>query len=504
VTPYDTAASAGHFAQSRQLFDTLIIELTGPDTAEITHAQLEDLVNGRGRDVLRQLIQDHLDLRAVREEQDLAARMRAGDRPAGRTRLERGHVRKLATIFGTVTVRRAALRAAGEPNIYPADAKLSLPPRRHSHGIAHLAVREAIRSSYDTTYSVINARCGSVAGKRQLENLVTAAATDVDAFYAAMIPEPVGADTLLVLSADAKGIVMRPDSLREATRRKAARATPVFRTRVAPGQTPHRKRMATLAAVYDAEPAPRRPHDVISVPGGPRSGDRVPRPGPHANSKWLTASVTDTTEQVIAAAFDHAEARDPTHDRTWVVLVDGAWHQIEVIETEAARRGIDIHIVVDLIHVIEYCWAGVRCFHACDDPAAEDRVAEHVLALLAGNVHTVAEAFQTQAEAAGLTGEKRRTVDDTVRYLRGHADYLRYDHALSHGWPIATGVIEGAARHLIADRLEISGARWGLTGAEAILRLRAVTSNNDLDRYWAFHLEQEHKRLHPENHQLAA
>ncbi|MRH93477.1 ISKra4 family transposase, partial [Nocardia sp. SYP-A9097] len=74
----------------------------------------------------------------------------------------------------------------------------------------------------------------------------------------------------------------------------------------------------------------------------------------------------------------------------------------------------------------------------------------------------------------------------------------------TNGWPIATGVIEGAARHLIADRLDIGGARWGLTGAEAILTLRAVIDNGDFDTYWAYHLTREHHRTHPEDYRLAA
>ncbi len=243
---------------------------------------------------------------------------------------------------------------------------------------------------------------------------------------------------------------------------------------------------------------------MIAVPGGPRGGDRTPRPGPHAVNKWLTGSVTADPAQVITAAFDQAHARDPARARTWVVLVDGAWHQIELIEAEAARRGIDIGIVVDLIHCIEYLWGAARCFHAVDDPATEDWVAARVLGLLAGRVHAVADAIETQATAAGLEGQGRRGADDAVRYLRGHADYLRYDTALERGWPIATGVVEGAVRHVIGDRLDIGGARWGLVGAEAVLLLRALIQNGDFPSYWVFHLAREHQRVHPGDHQLAA
>ncbi len=478
MEPYDTGPGVGPFAASRTSFEALVADLEGPQAAQFTHDRLEELIEVQGREVLRCLLQDHLDLRAAREEADLAARLRAGRRPGDRNRLERGHTRLLATVVGTVTVRRCALRAPGEPNIYPADVALSLPAVRHSHGLRKQAVLEAVRSSYDTTHAAISRRCGPVAGKRQLEGLVVAAGTDIDAFYASAIPEPVTASTLLVLSADAKGVVMRPDSLREPTRRTAARAAPVFRTRLASGEKPHRKRMATLAVVYDADPAPRRPHDVICV-GGARTGDRPPRPRPRARNTWLTGSLTKTAGAVIANAFTRAEARDPTHTRVWVVLVDGARHQLDLIHTEAARRRVEVHIVLDFVHVLERLWTAAWCFHTQADPAVEDWVATAALRILTGHANAVAEAITTQAEALGLAPDRREGADVTARYLRNNLEFLHYDTALAAGWPIATGVIEGACRHLVQDRLDIGGARWGLPGAEAVLTLRALIDNAD-------------------------
>src|SRR5260370_1035846 len=122
--------------------------------------------------------------------------------------------------------------------------------------------------------------------------------------------------------------------------------------RLAAGKNPNRKRMAPLAWVSDAEPAPRRPHDVIAPPGG-RHGCRKPRPGPKARARWLAGSVEHAPAEVIAAAFDQAEARDPAHRRRRVVLVDGAEHQLDLIRADAARRGVTISILIDLIHVLE-------------------------------------------------------------------------------------------------------------------------------------------------------
>ena len=200
---------------------------------------------------------------------------------------------------------------------------------------------------------------------------------------------------------------------------------------------------------------------------------------------------------MIAAAFDEAQARDPQHLRTWVVLVDGAEHQLDLIRAEAARRAVTIHVVIDLIHVLEYIWKAAWSLHEAGDPAAEDWVAARALAVLAGDSRRASQEITAEAGSAGLSGSRRNGADACVRYLNARDEYLRYDRALADGCPIATGVIEGACRHLIADRLDIGGARWGLDGAEAVLTLRAVISSGDFEEYWRFHLAREHQRLYP-------
>jgi hypothetical protein len=479
------------------MFGVLAAELAGPAAAVLTASELEELLDERGRAVLKQLLQDHYDLRKVREEQQ-AREDRApvtGTDGITRTRLETGHGRALATLFGTVTVTRCAWRKPGAGNWCPADAALSLPAGRHSHSLAKLAAIEAARGSFAAAHAAIARRCGPVMGKRQAEESVVHAAADIPAFYAARIPEPCTASALVVLSADCKGIVMRPGALRAATAKAAARLGKM-RTRLSAGEKPNRKRMAALVSVYDAEPAKRRPHDVIAPPGG-RSGTRPLRPGPKALAKWLAGSVRNDPAEVIAAAFDEAGARDPGHRRTWVVLVDGAEHQLSLIRAEAARRDVTVHVIIDIIHVLEYLWAAAWSFHAAGDRAAEDWVAVKALAVLAGDSTRAAAEITAEADAAELKGNRRTGADACVRYLGNKHECLRYDQALAAGWPIATGVIEGACRHLIADRLDIGGARWGLDGAEAVLTLRAVISNGDFEEYWRFHLEREHQRLYP-------
>jgi hypothetical protein len=499
VEPYDAFNPSDPFAAAARAFDCLRGDLAGPGTQTLPHHELEDLIEERGRELLRLLFQGHLDLRARRERE--ASRRRptvvvTGADGLRRPHRETGHHRELACVFGTVTVERCAWRRKGLSGVYPADQALSLPAGRHSHGLRRLAVAEAVRASYDQAKAAIDRRCGKVLGKRQAEHLVIEAARDIDAFYRHRVPLPATAETLLVLQVDGKGIVMRPEALRPATFQAHQNARRAMRTRLAPGEKPHRKRMATLACVFDAAPAPRRPHDIIAPPEG-RSSQRAPRPGPRASAKWLTGSVRHPPEHTITAAFDQAESRDPGHLRTWVVLVDGARHQLDLIHAEASRRHIGVHVLLDIAHVSEYVWTAAHAFGPPGTAEAEAWVAGHLATILHGQAARAAAEITAQAHRARLHGAKRQAAGACVNYLTGHLDQLDYDTALAGGWPIATGAIEGACRHLIGDRLDITGARWGLAGAEAVLKLRALHDNGDFQQYWPYHLAREHERLYP-------
>jgi hypothetical protein len=141
--------------------------------------------------------------------------------------------------------------------------------------------------------------------------------------------------------------------------------------------------------------------------------------------------------EVTAAAFDEAEARDPQHLRTWVVLVDGAEHQLSLIRAEAARRGVAIHVIIDIIHVLGYLWGAAWSLHEAGDPAAEDWGAAKALAVLADGGDRAAQEITAEADAAGLDGNQRSGADACVRYLENKRKFLRYGQALEVGWPIS-------------------------------------------------------------------
>jgi len=305
MSQYAPEMTAEAFAQARSCYEEAEQWLASEEAAALTHAELEDQLGTRGRELLRRMFQAQMDLRALCEERRDEV---TGADGIARTRVEKDHSRPLATVFGQVTVTRMAYRAPGAPNVHPLDAALNLPEEKQSHGLRKLAAIESVRGSFEDAAAAITRATGVKTGKRQVEELARRAAADMDAFCAERRPGPAPGDHVLVLTADAKGIVMRPDALRPATARAAATGQAKLATRLSPGEKHGRKRMAELACVYDCEPAPRAPEDIITPPGRQK---REHSRGPQAAGKWLTASVTDDIPAVIAAAFDEAGRRDP-------------------------------------------------------------------------------------------------------------------------------------------------------------------------------------------------
>ncbi|WP_239342360.1 ISKra4 family transposase [Frankia sp. CiP3] len=531
-------AESGHFEETLARCADLVEAMESTRTGGLTHDALEDVIEGRLRTIGHGAIADHLALRALREQPVSPRPVGADEIP--RTRLEHGHDTVLTSLFGDVTVVRKAYRAPGVRNLYPADRDLNLPDGQYSHGLRRRIVRAVAISPYDEAIDAVERDTGVRVGKRQAVQAVERAAMDLEAFYALPPDERLppddrdatattimgeedralgeGADQqqadgdapergLLVLQADGKGIPMRPDGLRAQAAKAAAeaKATDRRRTGLASAEKTGRTRMAEVTTVYRIARAPRTIDDVVPAPGRRDTAEAAAaraakrRAAPRPVDRWLSASLVDDIPTAIATMFDQAELRDHGRELDWVALVDGNNAQIAAIEAEATRRDLTLTVIVDVIHVIGYLWKAAAVFFTCDDPddpGGKNWLRDRLRALLAGRARDVATGIRRRATGEALTGTGRQTIDEVARYLDAKAPYLDYPTALAEGYPIATGVMEGACRHLVMDRFEVGGARWGLEGAEAVLGLRAVITNGDFDAYWRFHLRQELRRNH--------
>ncbi len=182
------------------------------------------------------------------------------------------------------------------------------------------------------------------------------------------------------------------------------------------------------------------------------------------------------------------------------MLVDGQEKQLDIVYGCIKRYGVDVVVIQDFIHVLEYLWKAAYCFHAEGSEQAEQWVMERALRILHGQASALAAGMRRSATWQGLLPDERKAVDKCAGYLLKNKSRLEYAKALESGWPIATGVIEGACRYLVKDRLEITGARWSLEGAEAVLKLRALHASGDLENYMQFHRQQERQRNYPDGY----
>jgi hypothetical protein len=414
--------------------------------------------------------------------------------------------RALELEFGRVRVRRHAITLPGETAAkFPMDSRLNLPPEIYALSLREQVADAAVDASFDRSVARVDQATAGHVPKRQAEQQVIRAATDFEAFYAQRTPpanDALSPEAFQVMSSDGKGVTMRPEALRDATRKAAEeaeadaiRGDPMAERKARRSD----KRMAVVTAVWEQEPHVRTASDVMQRlrrdPAGrkrrPRS-DKAPRP----QNKRVAASLTKTYAEGIAEMFDEAQRRNPDGQRRTVVLLDGDEKQIEYVEGEAQKRKMSLTVVLDLIHVIHYLWTIALLLCASERKEADACVSHILVQVLTRHPLDVVATIRQTATNRQLTSADRKAVNDAIEYLRKNSLYIHYARFLADGLPIATGVIEGACRHLVQDRMGITGARWGLAVAEAVLRLRAIRTSGDWYAYWRFHLDKEHARNH--------
>ncbi|MEW6498985.1 MAG: ISKra4 family transposase [Cyanobacteriota bacterium] len=482
-------AEANKNNSAQEKFDEIVAEILSAEMMRAEHGEIERYLKIEGFELLRRMMQEHLDLRAESEP-----RVEVKNSQGIEMTRARASGRQLETIFGRVEIDRLGYSKRGMQQLYPSDGELNLPPDLYSHGVRRIVAESVSKESFDEVVAQLQSSSGARVAKRQVEEMAQQVAKDFDAFYDSRSNAAVPASaSILVITTDAKGVVMRKEDLREATRKAAEGRTPKMNKRTSRGEKRNAKRMSQVASVYTIEPYLRTPEQIAGQMHPVRAVE-TKRPRPQQKRVW--ASLEKEPADVILEAFEEAIKRDPDKQKHWVAVVDGNETQLELIKAGAWLKEVNITIVLDIIHVVEYLWKASYVFNDKESKAAESWVSDRLLEILRGHSSQVAAGIRRSATLRELSIQQREPADDCADYLLKYAPYLRYHQYLAQGFPIASGVIEGACRYLVKDRMDLTGARWRLKGAEAVLKLRSLRASGDFDDYWRFHLQRELQRNH--------
>jgi len=374
-------------------------------------------------------------------------------------------------------------------SLFPKDGQLNLPLDIYSFGGPKWLVQEVIKGSFGEAVETLKQLIGIRIPLKSASKIVLEAAKDFYPFYEQTNSYERKQDnsSLLIITLDGKGIVMIQCDLREPTRKKAENQTHKMPQRLSPFDTRNSKRMAAVASVYLVKPFFRTPHEVVEELFDETLKKRK-RPKPSFKRVW--ASLERTEETIVRDMFTDAIKRDPQKEYQWVALVDGDPKQLKILSKHAKKHDIEVTIVCDFIHVLEYLWKASQVF-LTEPEKREFWVKEKLLRILQGRSSSVAAGMKRSATRKKLILSNRYAVDKWANYLLNLTPYLKYHDYLDKGYPIATGVIEGACRYLVQDRMGITGAGFRLCGAEAVLKLRSLKVSGEFEESWKFYEEQE-------------
>lgn len=410
---------------------------------------------------------------------------------AGRSarRLPERHDRRYVSVFGELTVTRAVYgtREGQKIERVPLDERLGLPEGEFSYVLEDWGQRLCLKESFAEAGQSLSMLLGLHLGVRALEGMNRAVAAYAPAFQASLeVPPPDEEGPLLVVTADGKGVPMR----------KPPQDGPRPHHRRTKGEKANKKQMACVGAVYSIEPFVRRAADIIDEVLRDQKAKQRPRP----RHKHVWAEMTreiggievPAKEGLFCRLYTELTLRNLGQDRPVVCLLDGEralWDAQAVYFPEATG-------ILDLFHVLERLWAVAHCFHKEGSDGAKQFVEERLRDLLQGRVSYVIAGLRRRLSRGKLSGPKRKVVRAAVEYLANNRDHMRYDAYLAAGYPIGSGVAEGACRHLVKDRLEQTGMRWTVEGAQAMLHTRALYLNDQWDEFLEFRVEQEQTRLY--------
>jgi len=415
-------------------------------------------------------------------------------------RLPEPHPRTYRSIFGPFVLSRRVYgsREGQRIDFVPLDARLELPESEYSYVLQDWAGALCVEHAFGRTAETLRAILGLSLAVDSLERMSRKMGESVEEFRTSLEKPPAEEEgAILVATADGKGVPMR----------RPADQRPVGARRKK-GEKANKKQMATIGCVYTVDPKPRSPEDVVAALFRERPAPRRDAScQPVAGHKRVWSSLTyeqgdmrvDAETEVFTWMAHETDSRR-RQGQPVVCLIDGQRSLWASCARHLPRDRVEI---VDLLHVTSYLWDAAYLFHGEGSDQASAFVRDRVLRILRGEVGYVIGGLRQMAtkrkgSKCTLSAAKQKTLTKVCNYFERNRDRMRYDEYLAAGYPIASGVIEGACRHLVKDRMERAGMRWTIDGAQAMLDLRSTHINDQWPAFQAHRIHAETRRLYPQ------
>jgi hypothetical protein len=409
-------------------------------------------------------------------------------------RLAELHARRYVSIFGEFLLARTAYgsREGQKIDFVPLDNRLQLPDSAFSYVLQDWDQSLCVEEAFGQAQRTLQRMLGLKQSVDSLERMNAQMAERVEDFRAERTPPPAAEEgEIFVSSGDGKGVVMR--------RVEGEARAPAHRTK---GDKASRKEMAMVGAVYSVDRHVRTPAAVVAALfDDDRNEAQAERPKPCHKQTMASLAYTD------------AEGRHPGIERTYTWMQEEIWarnrgfvkemvHLCDGQDTLWAARVQHLPArnttdILELLHVTPRVWQAAHLFHREKSKEAEQFVRERVLRILEGKVEFVIRGLREMGTKRQLAGGKKATLAKICAYFENNRERMHYDQYLAKGYPIASGVIEGACRHLVKDRMERAGMHWTRAGAQAMLEVRSIQINGDWEQYQTYRFECETCKLYP-------
>jgi len=423
---------------------------------------------------------------AVRSEKSNRAKIQQAD--GQELPYHRDTARHYYSVFGKLRFERPYFYKKGVGQQIPLDEELSLQADGYSDLLRELSGYLDVDNEYAKTADMFKRLLGLSLSTRSLQGNILEDSVDVLAYYDQKAPpSPVAGASILVAQADGKGIPM--------VLSKNEVEQPEKPVRLGKGQKRGRKKEAIVTSAYTIAPLVRTPQEVVNSFFDLSKLDfdietqKQERPKPQNKHTWATLDGKDEALQRLANYVRLLEL-DQTQER--VALCDGC----EALQLRLLLYLDGFTLVLDFIHASEYLWKVANALLGENNPERIPWMAQKTLLMLSGKTDQLITEFRRMAKTEAVSANLRQQLNHTANYFERNLPYMDYPTYLAKGWPIASGVIEGACRHFVKDRCELSGMRWSQSGAEGLLRMRAVAENDDWDDYHLYLRKQRHQRLY--------